>query len=243
MGSASYSDFQVPDTPGLAAGTAPDGEPWVPGNFNSSGLDENQNEQNYYRRGGLPGFGRRPQLTAVGLSGARAASTSRPTRSGDLYFNGVASDVHRRLDSLGVQADASYIAGPTHTLRGRLLRFSTRRCRPTPRPPSSPSTPTATRPGPPSPIADRETAPRGLFAGATFRTNGSSSPGSRSTAGARFDAFDASFDNEDQLSPRVNLIYKPTDSTTLHAGYARYFTPPPVENVSGTHRRPVRRHL
>jgi outer membrane receptor protein involved in Fe transport len=46
--------------------------------------------------------------------------------------------------------------------------------------------------------------------------------------------FNSSFDDEDQLSPRINLIYKPTDSTTLHAGYARYFTPPPVENVPGS---------
>ena len=30
-----------------------------------------------------------------------------------------------------------------------------------------------------------------------------------------------------QLSPRVNVVYKPLDGTTLHAGYARYFTPPP----------------
>ncbi|MFX4450804.1 TonB-dependent receptor, partial [Acinetobacter baumannii] len=29
-----------------------------------------------------------------------------------------------------------------------------------------------------------------------------------------------------QLSPRVSLTYKPLAGTTLHAGYARYFTPP-----------------
>ena len=48
------------------------------------------------------------------------------------------------------------------------------------------------------------------------------------------DWFAASFDHENQLSPRVNLIYKPVEATTLHAGYARYFTPPPIENVSGS---------
>jgi hypothetical protein len=32
----------------------------------------------------------------------------------------------------------------------------------------------------------------------------------------------------------VNLIYEATKTTTLHAGYSRYFTPPPVENVSGS---------
>ncbi|HEY5228312.1 MAG TPA: hypothetical protein VIJ19_07200, partial [Opitutaceae bacterium] len=44
MGSASYSNFQVPDAPGLPPGTAPGGDPWLPGAFDSSKLDENQNE-------------------------------------------------------------------------------------------------------------------------------------------------------------------------------------------------------
>ena len=29
-----------------------------------------------------------------------------------------------------------------------------------------------------------------------------------------------------QLSPRANFVYKPFWGTTIHAGYARYFTPP-----------------
>jgi outer membrane receptor protein involved in Fe transport len=37
-----------------------------------------------------------------------------------------------------------------------------------------------------------------------------------------------------QLSPRLGFVYKATDTTTLHAGYARYFTPPPMELVSNT---------
>ena len=52
--------------------------------------------------------------------------------------------------------------------------------------------------------------------------------------GGRFDVFNSSFDNESQLSPRANLIWQPRDSTTMHIGYSRYFTPPPVENVSGS---------
>jgi outer membrane receptor protein involved in Fe transport len=34
------------------------------------------------------------------------------------------------------------------------------------------------------------------------------------------------FVDANQLSPRFNVVYKPIDGTTLHAGYARYFTPP-----------------
>ena len=55
MGSASYSDFQVPNSPGLPVGTSPDGStPWnvagsgLPASFNSTNLNENQNEQNYF---------------------------------------------------------------------------------------------------------------------------------------------------------------------------------------------------
>ncbi len=47
----------------------------------------------------------------------------------------------------------------------------------------------------------------------------------------RFDAVDE-FTHESQISPRVNVVWKPTDTTTLHAGYARYFVPPPFELVS-----------
>jgi outer membrane receptor protein involved in Fe transport len=51
--------------------------------------------------------------------------------------------------------------------------------------------------------------------------------------GGRFDVVDA-FTHENQLSPRVNAVWKATPSTTVHAGYASYFTPPPFELVSTT---------
>jgi outer membrane receptor protein involved in Fe transport len=49
--------------------------------------------------------------------------------------------------------------------------------------------------------------------------------------GLRYDAFSA-YDAENQLSPRINAVWKPTDTTTIHAGYARYFSPPPFELVA-----------
>jgi len=36
------------------------------------------------------------------------------------------------------------------------------------------------------------------------------------------------------LSPRLNAVWQPTETTTLHAGYARYFTPPPFELIAPT---------
>jgi outer membrane receptor protein involved in Fe transport len=51
--------------------------------------------------------------------------------------------------------------------------------------------------------------------------------------GLRFDQM-WQFVDANQLSPRVNLIYKPADATTFHAGYARYFTPPPQSIAAPT---------
>jgi outer membrane receptor protein involved in Fe transport len=46
--------------------------------------------------------------------------------------------------------------------------------------------------------------------------------------GLRYDKVDA-YAQEHQFSPRVNLSYKLTKDTALHAGFSRYFTPPPQE--------------
>jgi outer membrane receptor protein involved in Fe transport len=51
--------------------------------------------------------------------------------------------------------------------------------------------------------------------------------------GIRYDLVDA-FTHSDQFSPRVGAIYNFPTQTILHAGYARYFTPPPSELVSST---------
>jgi outer membrane receptor for ferrienterochelin and colicins len=48
--------------------------------------------------------------------------------------------------------------------------------------------------------------------------------------GLRFDLFDG-YRNENQLSPRVNLVWSPPTGTTVHLGYARYFSPPPFELI------------
>src|SRR5262249_1937993 len=49
--------------------------------------------------------------------------------------------------------------------------------------------------------------------------------------GTRFDVVDA-FTHENQISPGFNAVWPPFEETTLHAGYSRYFTPPPLEIVS-----------
>ncbi len=231
MGGASYSNFQVPDTPGLPAGAAPDGAPWLPGQFASSQLDERQNEQNYY---GVVTYQKSAGDLNYQISAfARDSSVHfTPDPVGDLYFNGVASDVDRRLFSAGIQGDGSLAVGDKHTLRAGfsfLDESVDADSVTTVFPIDAGGNPT----GPEFPIADTETL-HGLFEGVYLQDEWKFTQALTLNYGARADEFRSSFDNEGQLSPRINLIYQPTESTTLHAGYARYFTPPPVENVPGS---------
>lgn len=237
MGSASYSDFQVPDTAGLPAGTATDGmTPWnfpgsgLPTTFNSADLNENQNEQNYYAVASYQKSAG-PFNMQSSVFGRISSVHFEPDPVGDLYFNGVASDVKRTLYSGGLQMDASYELNDYHTIRGGVLVINEGV--------SAHNTTTVfaetdgTPSGMPYPITDDEFL-HGIFAGIYIQDEWKLFPRVTVNYGARFDEFYSSFDKENQPSPRVNLIYTPTDSTTLHAGYARYFTPPPVENVPAT---------
>ena len=240
MGSASDSDFQVPNTAGLqndpANYSAPGGNPWysgggIPTTFDSSTLNESQNEQNYY---GVVTY----QKSAGDLNfqasvfGRNSDVHFTPDPVGDLFFNGVASDVNRQLYSGGLQVDASYNLGEKHTIRGGVMlldEYVSGDSTTTVFPVDGAGNPT----GPAFPLADNHVL-HGLFAGAYVQDEWKILPQVTINYGARFDQYYSSFLKANQPSPRVNVIYQPTDWTTLHAGYARYFTPPPVENVPST---------
>ncbi|GBQ40694.1 TonB-dependent receptor [Komagataeibacter europaeus] len=51
--------------------------------------------------------------------------------------------------------------------------------------------------------------------------------------GLRFDGV-GEYTDEHQLSPRINVVWRAWKGAALHAGYSRYFTPPPFEVVGGT---------
>jgi outer membrane receptor protein involved in Fe transport len=221
----------VPNTPGLPAGTSPNDNPWLPGNFDSSTLNEQQREQNYF---GVVAYQKsvgdfNGQIAVYGRS---SGVHFRPDQTGDLYFNGVASDVERKLFSGGLQADASYEVGDKHTIRCGVMALNEvvfADSATTVFPVDANGNPNGALEN----IVDnhRQTA---LFAGVYLQDEWKLFEKLTLNYGARFDVFNSSFDNECQLSPRANLIWQATDSTTLHAGYSRYFTPPPVESVSGS---------
>ena len=228
LAGASYGDFQLPDTPGVAAGTAPGGAVWVPGAFDSTTLNEHQNEQNYY---GILAFQKSTgdldfQLAAFGRYSSVRFS---PDPAGDLYFDGVASQVDRRIYSTGLQGDGSYRLTDTHTLRAGFMVLE--EMAPTDATTTVFALDGAGNPaGAPFPIVDNRTV-NAQFYGLYAQDEWKISPSLTLNYGARADLY-ASAGHESQLSPRINAIYKLTATTTVHAGYARYFTPPPLESVN-----------
>lgn len=51
--------------------------------------------------------------------------------------------------------------------------------------------------------------------------------------GLRFDGVDE-YTHAKQVSPRINIVWRAWRGGVLHAGYSRYFTPPPFELVANT---------
>jgi hypothetical protein len=222
--SGNHSDFQIPNNPGQPPAFTADGI----STFDSTKLNENQTEQSSYAI--LTYQKKVDDLNFQASIFTRDSSVLfRPDELGDLIFNGVASRVDREIFSNGAELDASYKINDEHTLRGGFI-FTEQH--------ATVGTTTLVFPvdangnqtnDVPIRIVDNHTK-YGFFYG--FYLQDEWKPFEQLTInfGGRFDVVNAFLD-ENQLSPRINIVYKPCDATTLHVGYARYFTPPPLEAV------------
>jgi outer membrane receptor protein involved in Fe transport len=236
--SGSYSDFEIPDTPGLVPTCQLANSPPA----DSSAINENQNEQNYYA---VLSY----QKSAGQLS-AQVSAFSRytdlrfgPDPMQDLLFNGNAARVDNSDLANGLQADAAYTLGDHHTLRaGLLATYDLEQLNNTSAVFASTNqfTPSSMGEGLPGPTPQSSTTPeiitanggnRGLTAGLYLQDEWRLNDQLTLNYGLRYDRFDVSFDHEDQVSPRANLVWQINDATAAHIGYARYFMPPTLQYV------------
>ncbi|MGN6093579.1 MAG: TonB-dependent receptor [Luteibacter jiangsuensis] len=200
-------------------------------NFDSAQLNERQQEKTRFGVLSLQG---KLGDTAYQVSAGQRYSGLHftPDDIGDLMFNGVASDVRRANRASTLQADFATPLGDSHTLRYGMYASFERASATNDAlvfPADADGNQTSTTP---LSIVD---ASRILARTYALYLQDEWSIGDKWTVnyGVRADRYDA-FRPESQLSPRVGLVYQPTDGTTIHAGYSRYFTPPASEMISPT---------
>ena len=153
-----------------------------------------------------------------------------PDVTGELLFNGIAQAAKKTDTSFGVQLEGVYRLTDAHTLRSGLIVSTDR-------------TTSKTN----SQVFQLDDAGNQVGAGPIAIVDDSKATAWTYSAylqdewkladsltlnyGVRFDQLDA-FRHENQLSPRVNLVWNPMEGTTFHAGYSRFFSPPPFELVA-----------
>ncbi|MGD1031679.1 MAG: TonB-dependent receptor [Opitutaceae bacterium] len=245
--SSSDAFFQIPDTAGVEPvyqlANSPPGDP--------AAANNHQFEQNYYL---VLSY----QKSAGDLSFQVSALTRytdihfTPDLVQGLLLGGDAADVDNSDLANGLQADASYKLGGGHTVRAGLLAThdlerldttsavfpSSSQFTASPAddtlpvsggPPPLPANPPQSSLTPITIIDNGGNS--GLTAGLYLQDEWQLSDHLTLNYGIRYDHFDVSFDDEQQFSPRANLVWRIDDATSMHAGYARYFMPPTLQFV------------
>jgi outer membrane receptor protein involved in Fe transport len=214
--------------------------------FPSELLDERQREITHY---GILSY-----LHSVGSLDYQVSAFGRysslfftpTTGPADLLYNGISQNAYKRDVAYGLQAEGSWRAFDGHTIRFGLLyqaddtlsRTSSAVLA------TSPGGPGISNPNPlcldpdqtcqtsatPLTIADAGSK-HGYNYGFYAQDEWAATDNLTINYGLRYDAYSA-FSSGNQLSPRLNGVWKPNDTLTLHAGYARYFSPPPFELVA-----------
>ncbi|AHJ63170.2 TonB dependent receptor [Granulibacter bethesdensis] len=154
-----------------------------------------------------------------------------PDQIGELLFNGFSQSAARGVTSTGAQTDASWKISDHHTVRGGFLATIERATFQTSSQVFATDDSGQVASGA-SPYSIYQAGGRtgGLY-GIYLQDEWKILPRVTINYGARFDVVDE-YTHENQLSPRVNIVWMPTDRTSVHAGYARYFTPPTFELLS-----------
>ncbi|MBX9751994.1 MAG: TonB-dependent receptor [Roseococcus sp.] len=221
IGGTSQSRYQIPASPGQPAGFTAFGQD----NFDSAGLRSRQWQRATF--GVLALQHSREALDVQVSAFARQTSLNYlPDLVGEMVGNGTASETRKSNVSVGFQVDAAWRVAERHTIRAGLIASSdfTRNNTNTF---ALPLDAMGSAVDAPVNIQERGRINQQLY-GIYLQDEWRIADRLTMNFGARFDVLQGPSDAT-QLSPRVNLVWRPTDTTTLAIGYARYFTPPPAE--------------
>jgi outer membrane receptor protein involved in Fe transport len=221
--------YQIPNVPGQTPEFAVNGIT----NWNSAVLDQRQWEDTYF---GIASVQKSYQNFNMQLSGfGRYSKLSyQPDALGDLLYNGIAPWSQRSSLAFGVQGDASWKVASAHTLRGGFLvqreQVSSYSQNNALGLVPDPADPTALIPGEnPVGFSDGSTLVGWTYS-VYLQDEWRVIPTVTVNFGARFDAISGQV-SENQVSPRINVVWEPTPQISLRAGYSRYFVPAPLNQV------------
>jgi outer membrane receptor for ferrienterochelin and colicin len=222
------ANFQIPNTPGLSAGYPLAG--YNNATANSASINETQNEQKYYT---VLAYQKTFDQFSFQLSAFSTYDQIHftPDYANDLMFQGVAGDVYNNAVTDGLQFDCACQLNEAHTLRGGFIFDYIN---------ENLNTNTAVFPTDDAgnPTSDGPLTIGGNSGNYAYETGvylqdeWKISEALTLNYGLRLDGFRSNFDNEEQLSPRVNMVWKIDDANTVHFGYSRYFVTPPPQNVN-----------
>ncbi|NUO72880.1 MAG: TonB-dependent receptor [Frateuria sp.] len=224
---AANNRFQIPNNPGQV----PQFGYLDTVGFDSADLDERQREST--RFGVLSLQGKLGQTNYQASLGQRYTDVAyQPDLIGELIFNGVASRVTRSNRASTLQADFATPTGDAHTLRYGLYGSFERAASGNDAwvfPVDAEGNQASTTPI--NILDDSRLTARTWSAYVQDEWN----LGEAWTLnyGLRGDRYQLTR-TESQLSPRVGLVWQATDSTVVHVGYARYFTPPATELITSS---------
>jgi outer membrane receptor protein involved in Fe transport len=219
---SSLNKFQIPNNPGQTPALQ---SAFGVTNLDSSLLNENQVERTYFNVVSL-----QKSVNDVDFQLSyfdRYSSLHfKPDVVGDLLFNGIASDVYRATFANGVQGDGSYRLNDAHTLRAG-FSVTAEKTQNTNLSTVEPCTLCDGTDNVDAPFTATDSiAKLGWLYGVYVQDEWKLTNQLTINAGLRFDQMNEYVD-ANQLSPRLSVVYQPLPGTTFHAGYARYFTPPP----------------
>ena len=228
MFGTSNGRFQIPTRPGLTPQFTLDGA--VPPA--SEALNANQREKTDFQ---ILTYQQKvsPKLDYQVSVFRRASRIDyMPDPIGDLVYNGVAADITRRNEAYGVQGDASYKLTDKHTLRAGVFVQRERYVADNTASVFAADSTGAQTSTTPFTIVDNHSG-SGTTMGVYLQDEWKPTDKLTVNYGARYDRVNTIV-SEQQLSPRLGLTYDLTPRTRVHAGYARYFTPPPTEKFDTT---------
>ncbi len=229
---ASDNKFQIPNASGKVPDFALSGAGGVPVTIASQNLDARQNEKNQFQVATFQGTAGVDSDYQVSLFHRYTDVAYLPDPVGDLVYNGIAAQVLRRNEAAGLQADVSRRFGSQHTVRTGLFyqreRFgaaNSARVFPADADGNQSST---------VPFAIQDDSHlRGRLFGVYLQDEWKATGKVTVNYGARYDTV-ATVVSENQLSPRLGVVIELSQDTRVHAGYARYFTPPATEKIDST---------